>query len=494
MEASGAAGATMEEQLAALKTLSESGILDPRALSRSQSAVLSDWHSRVGGKEAARQRVTEQRLAMRAEAGKRELESKLQELHEQQRALSELCEANAAEMAAVRLAEIQAKGAVASGVAEIRRALMESEHRALLAVATAESAERETIARQRHAAESHRDALGAAVEQGKAALALPDGVDFIAGATAAIALLDAELAAPPGEAHAAVESAAAHSPIVKMLSGSVREEDGDHVCDAQALSESASAMEERIRLLDFASVETVGLAPPPVEPFFERTPTRSPDRSAESPPRAWGDDVSALALELQDGLTPIKRDAEAGDAAAMYRLGCCLQHGLGTDVDLEESRRWMRDAAEREHPSAQFALGYETEGGERVQWFRRAAEHGHPQAQCALGCCLLSGEAEGDSAQHEREARTLFESAAKADPPLPEAQCNLAACCAQGLGGAVDVDRARQLYTAAAQQGDATAQCALGGAQQPPLPSLLRILHRHTSPRRSSWCLGVQRG
>ena len=99
----------------------------------------------------------------------------------------------------------------------------------------------------------------------------------------------------------------------------------------------------------------------------------------------------------------------------------------------------MRDAAEREHPSAQFALGYETEGGERVQWFRRAAEHGHPQAQCALGCCLLSGEAEGDSAQHEREARSLFESAAKADPPLPEAQCNLAACCAQGLGGAVDV-------------------------------------------------------
>ena len=33
----------------------------------------------------------------------------------------------AAELAAARLAEIQAKGAVASGVAEIRRALMESE-------------------------------------------------------------------------------------------------------------------------------------------------------------------------------------------------------------------------------------------------------------------------------------------------------------------------------------------------------------------------------
>ena len=50
------------------------------------------------------------------QAARRELEGKLEELHEQQRALSELCEATAAEMAAVRLAEIQAKGAVASGV------------------------------------------------------------------------------------------------------------------------------------------------------------------------------------------------------------------------------------------------------------------------------------------------------------------------------------------------------------------------------------------
>ena len=41
---------------------------------------------------------------------------------------------------------------------------------------------------------------------------------------------------PADRAHAA-----AHSPIVKMLSGSVREEDGDHVCDVQALSESKLA-------------------------------------------------------------------------------------------------------------------------------------------------------------------------------------------------------------------------------------------------------------
>ena len=166
--------------------------------------------------------------------------------------------------------------------------------------------------------------------------------------------------------------------------------------------------------------------------------------------------MSALALELQDGLTPIKRDAEAGDAAAMYRLGCCLQHGLGTDVDLEESRRWMRDAAEREHPGAQFALGYETEGGERVQWFRRAAEHGHPQAQCALGCCLLSGEVDsgGDPQALEIEAVGLFTAAAQAEPPLLEAQCNLATCYAAGTGGKRDLRKARGLYHAAAMAGD----------------------------------------
>ena len=142
----------------------------------------------------------------------------------------------------------------------------------------------------------------------------------------------------------------------------------------------------------------------------------------------------------------------------------------------------MRDAAEREHPSAQFALGYETEGGERVQWFRRAAEHGHPQAQCALGCCLLSGEAEGDSAQHEREAGRhaaavpLLERAAAMNHA--GAQCQLAFMHFVGGGGLpVDQAKAAALYQQSANQDYAHAQLRLSAMHTLGEGGLLRIGH-----------------
>eukprot|EP01046_Picozoa_sp_COSAG06_P063859 COSAG06_NODE_15011_length_1105_cov_2.401590_1_plen_186_part_10 len=166
--------------------------------------------------------------------------------------------------------------------------------------------------------------------------------------------------------------------------------------------------------------------------------------------------------------------SSGGDPAALYRLGCCLQHGLGTEEgasDINGAIECYRRAAEQEHPASQFALGYclQTNGGggdveSPVVWFRRAAAHGHAQAQCALGCCLLSGEVDsgGDPQALEIEAVGLFTAAAQAEPPLLEAQCNLAACYAAGTGGKRDLGKARGLYHAAAMAGDPRAQCALG--------------------------------
>ena len=92
---------------AALKTLSESGVLEEAAYSRHQQALLADWQA---SRQPAAAQMAEQRLRLRAERGNDELRTKLAQVGEQQRELRALCEACAAEQAAVRVAESRDKG------------------------------------------------------------------------------------------------------------------------------------------------------------------------------------------------------------------------------------------------------------------------------------------------------------------------------------------------------------------------------------------------
>jgi hypothetical protein len=207
--------ASLQNQLAALKTLSDSGVLEEAAYSRHQQALLADWQA---SRQPAAAQMAEHRLRLRAERGKDELRTKLAQVGEQQRELRALCEACAAEQAAVRVAELETKASISRHCAAVGRELASREHEAQSAVARAEATERDALGRHSRAAGVRREALAEAVAHGAAALSLPDGRDFIARGLSAIALLDAELAVPPGDAHAAIGAAAA-PPIQDLLSG-----------------------------------------------------------------------------------------------------------------------------------------------------------------------------------------------------------------------------------------------------------------------------------
>lgn len=460
--------------------------------------------------------MAENRLRLRMERGKEELRSKLVGVEKQQRELRELCEQLASEQAAVRVAELETKATISRQCSEIGRSLALREHEAKNAVVRAEADEREILERRSRASSVRREALDDAVAHGVAALSVPDGTDFIARSLSAIALLDAELAIPPGDARTGIDEDAAGRPIRDLLRSSFllpgdtatpAEGQGRLACDVAHLTATAATAVQSINAIALpvapslaannARAPAVTIPRPdvatdirhfgghptrgslsPMEPL-DTTVRATPARAVATAPAALVDNISepesSLPRSLRDELTAMKQEAASGDPDALYRVGCCLQHGLGTEqgsVDLPGAIKYYHAAAEQEHAASQFALGYclqsQGDGGKGpLSWFRRAAANGHAQAQCALACCLLSGDftgaAEGsDPMALEIEAVELFSAAAGAEPPLVEAQYNLAACYVAGTGGARNLAKARGLYLAAATAGDAAAQCALG--------------------------------
>ena len=91
--------------------------------------------------------------------------------------------------------------------------------------------------------------------------------------------------------------------------------------------------------------------------------------------------------------------ARDGDAETAYRLGVAFANGIGTKLDVPEALKWLRVAADRNHPEALFLIGrcYAEGNGipkdpaKAVAWYRKAAETGLPEAQMALGKCYESG-------------------------------------------------------------------------------------------------------
>ena len=477
----------MQSQLEALQVLSASGILEEGQYSRHQKRVVEDWRS--AGKSSTA-RMAEQRLRLRAERGKDDLRAKLVRVEQQQRGLRDLCEQLASEQAAVRVAEAETKAAISHHCSQIGWSLGVAEQESRNVVARAEADERELLGRRSRAAALRRDALADAVAHGTAALSVPDGTDFIARSLSAIALLDAELAVPPGEAHMATAEVTAMPTIRDLLSSHSLSSGaptpamrGRLACDAAQLAATAAAAVKCIDALALPgarSTAAAGTAPQHSAVPMARLGSAADDRhlgglTGDALFPVERDREGSLAQGLRDELSGMRQAAARGDPDALYRLGCCLQHGLGTEqgvADLGGAMDCYRAAAEQEHAASQFAFGHclQKQGGggdSPVRWFRRAAANGHAQAQCALACCLLSGEftdasGGGDPMELEIEAVKLFSAAAAADPPLVEAQYNLAACYVAGTGGVRDLAKARELYTAAATAGDAAAQCALG--------------------------------
>ena len=87
------------------------------------------------------------------------------------------------------------------------------------------------------------------------------------------------------------------------------------------------------------------------------------------------------------------------DVWAKYQLGFMYEKGQGVAVDLIESVRWWRRAAELGHAGARFSMGYCYQVGQGVpkdvveaaKWFRLSAEQGNKEAQIRLAQAYLSG-------------------------------------------------------------------------------------------------------
>jgi len=88
-----------------------------------------------------------------------------------------------------------------------------------------------------------------------------------------------------------------------------------------------------------------------------------------------------------------KKKAEAGDAAAQYKLGYMYYNGQGAPMDAAEAARWYQKAADQGYSTAQRRLGEMYANGEdapmddaeAAKWFRKAADQGDAIAQFWLG-------------------------------------------------------------------------------------------------------------
>ena len=153
--------------------------------------------------------------------------------------------------------------------------------------------------------------------------------------------------------------------------------------------------------------------------------------------------------------------AEQGRVAAKVNLG-----GLGVPEDTAEAVRWYRLAAEQGHADAQVNLGFMyyrgrgVPGGaaEAVRWYRLAAEQGHAAGQYNLGFAYDYGRGGAPKTPRKPSGGTAWPP--DRVTPAPSSPSGLRTPTVEGV--AQDEAEAVQWYRLAAEQGDASAQYALG--------------------------------
>ena len=174
-----------------------------------------------------------------------------------------------------------------------------------------------------------------------------------------------------------------------------------------------------------------------------------------------------------------RRAAESGDAAAMYNLAVCLEHGWGTEADRIGAFRYYTRAAgsvsdarlrralllwsgipDATEESGRKRPGIPADRAEALRELDALAASGHAGARFELASLLFN-----DSelrASRGGELRLLLEPAAEAGDPA--AMRMLADCWRFGFGGGADIHRARFWWERAAEAGDPAAMVALAGA------------------------------
>ena len=165
--------------------------------------------------------------------------------------------------------------------------------------------------------------------------------------------------------------------------------------------------------------------------------------------------ASEDAREQAEARVVLEEAAEAGSSYAALELGLMLTGGRGGGVDAAGGVAWIERAAEAGLTAAQTLLGgalltVESRAGDGVAWLRKAAAAQEWNAFWLLGVAFLRGLG---VARDEAQARLLLQAAAQHE--VVEAQLELAAMYAGGVGGARDDAAAATWDKRAAESGHA---------------------------------------
>lgn len=173
-------------------------------------------------------------------------------------------------------------------------------------------------------------------------------------------------------------------------------------------------------------------------------------------------DLYRLVLgSVEEAYRLYEKAADAGSAAGLYKVGCCLREGCGVEPDEAEGLELIRKAALAGNEPAQMHMGVEYAVGEAVQrsekeacrWFGMAAEQGNPLAQYDMGLHCFEGV--GMPRDLERCLEWMEKAAKQGYPP---AQVQLASMYGAGLGTKQNLEKSAEWFRKAADQGDALAQ------------------------------------
>jgi TPR repeat protein len=144
-----------------------------------------------------------------------------------------------------------------------------------------------------------------------------------------------------------------------------------------------------------------------------------------------GEQIKQIAA---DSVPAIQQQAEAGDAAAQFKLGIAHAAAIGVARDDAQSLAWINKAAANGNANGQYFLGLvyyfggEKYGGgdyranelKALEWLRKAADQGHVHAQTMLD--ILHEEGGRQIRKNRGKAVEWFrKAAAQGDPTAKEA-------------------------------------------------------------------------
>ncbi|MCI0349540.1 MAG: sel1 repeat family protein, partial [Acidobacteriales bacterium] len=101
----------------------------------------------------------------------------------------------------------------------------------------------------------------------------------------------------------------------------------------------------------------------------------------------------------QEGITLLKKAADAEHVAAQYDLGVCYERAVGVREDLSRANVWWEKAARQGHVDAQYKLAHSYRMGRGVDssperafyWYGQAAQQWDVEAQYNLGLSYWTG-------------------------------------------------------------------------------------------------------